>query len=75
MTQRFTTPRKLVVWAAATVITIVVLRTPAVQTVLVGGLVEFAGVAGRILQLPYRLLDHTHCFSLDRLDPTCPQCM
>jgi hypothetical protein len=32
-------------------------------------------VTERILRFPCWLLDHEHCFSLDRFDPTCPQCM
>ena len=40
-----------------------------------GGLVEFAEVTERIVRIPSRILDHKHCFSLDRFDPTCPQCM
>jgi hypothetical protein len=32
-------------------------------------------VTERILRFPCCLIDHKHCFSLDRFDPTCPQCM
>jgi hypothetical protein len=32
-------------------------------------------VTERILRFPCCLMDHKHCFSLDRFDPTCPQCM
>lgn len=74
MTHTITTGR-FIVYAAATVLVIVVLKTPAVQTVIAGGLVEFASMTERILHFPYWLSDHTRCFSLDRLDPTCPRCL
>lgn len=37
--------------------------------------VDFVGVTERVLRFPFRLLDHRNCLFLDRLDPTCPQCM
>lgn len=38
-------------------------------------LVDLLGVTERALRLVCYLPDHSNCFSLDRLDPTCPQCM
>ena len=32
-------------------------------------------VTERIVRFPCWVLDHSRCFSLDRFDPTCPQCM
>jgi len=63
------------VHAAGIVIAIAVLRMPAAQSAVLGGLVGFADMTERILRFPCQLLDHRHCFSLDRFDPTCPQCM
>jgi hypothetical protein len=67
--------RKFAVQATVILLTIAVLSTPAARTVLAAGLVGFADVTERILRFPCCLMDHEHCFSLDRLDPTCPQCM
>lgn len=39
------------------------------------GLAECCNIAEKLARIPLSLLDHKNCFSLDRLDPTCPQCM
>ena len=75
MTFRTVTHNKLVIHTAVVVLVIVVLRMPAAQSVIVGGLVEFADITERMARFPCWLLDHSRCFSLDRFDPTCPQCM
>lgn len=75
MTLRTVTHNKLVIHATVVVLVIVVLRMPAAHRVIVGGLVEFANITGQVMRFPCWLLDHSRCFSLDRLDPTCPQCM
>ena len=75
MTRRITARQRTIVRAAVIVLAIAVLRTPAAQSAVLGGLVGFADVTERILRFPCRLLDHRHCFSLDRFDPTCPRCM
>jgi hypothetical protein len=67
--------RKFAVQATVILLTIAVLSTPAARTVLAAGLVGFADVTERILRFPCWLMDYKHCFSLDRFDPTCPQCM
>ena len=36
---------------------------------------QLADTTERILRFPCWLMDHRRCFSLDRFDPTCPQCM
>jgi hypothetical protein len=74
MTLRITARQQFAVYATV-VIAIAVLRTPAAQSAVLGGLVEFADVTEGILRVPCWLLDHKHCFSLDRFDPTCPQCI
>jgi hypothetical protein len=60
---------------AAIMLSLIALRMPAVQGILIGGFIEFAHVTERAACFPYWLVTHTHCFSLDRFDPTCPQCM
>ena len=67
--------RKFAVQAMVILLTIGGLSTPTARTVLATGLVGLADVTERILRLPCCLIDHKHCFSLDRFDPTCPQCM
>ena len=75
MILRITTRRRFGVHATVIVLAIAALSTPAAQSVMFGGVVKFAGITERILRLPCCLLDHTRCFSLDRFDPTCPQCL
>lgn len=75
MTLRITARQRFAVHAAVIVIAIAVLRMPAAQSAVLGGLVGFTDMTERILRFPCWLLDYRHCFSLDRFDPTCPQCM
>ncbi len=75
MTIRITSCRRLVVHAAVTALVLFALRIPAVQGIIVGGLVEFGDITERVVRFPCWLLDHSGCFSFDRFDPTCPQCM
>lgn len=75
MTLRTATHGKLIIHATVIVLAVAVLRTPAAQSVILGGLAEFADMTERIVRFPCWLLDHKSCFSLDRFDPTCPQCM
>ncbi len=73
MTQ--TNRRRLAGYAALIVLALLVFRIPAAQNVAAAALIEFVEIAERVLRLPCALLNHDHCFSLDRFDPTCPQCM
>jgi hypothetical protein len=75
MTAPKTNRRRLAGYAAMIVLTLIVLRVPVVQNVVASALIEFVDITLRTLRLPCALLDHDRCFSLDRLDPTCPQCM
>ena len=72
-----TTRYRIIAYTAITVIALIGLTAPKVPRIVVGGLVGFADLTERTppLRLPSHLLDHRHCFSLDRFDPTCPQCM
>jgi hypothetical protein len=62
-------------YASLIVLTLLVFRIPAVQNVAAATLTEFVQITERALRIPCALLDHDHCFFLDRFDPTCPQCM
>jgi hypothetical protein len=75
MTHRITNRRKLIAWAAVVVLMLAAGRTPTGQHIVVGALIEFVEITERFMQIPCWLMDHTRCFSLDRLDPTCPQCI
>ena len=67
--------RRLFVNASLVALALLVLAMPATQNVLAYALNEFAEITERALHFPCTLLDHGKCFTLDRLDPTCPQCM
>jgi hypothetical protein len=75
VTQAKTNRRKLACYVALVVVTLPVFRIPAVQCAVAGALSEFVEIAERTLRLPCALLNHDHCFTLDRFDPTCPQCL
>ena len=72
MTQAKTNRRTLASYAALAVVTLLILRIPAVQNVIAEALIEFIQITERTFRFPCALLDHDRCFSLDRLDPTCP---
>ncbi len=72
MTQAKTNRRRFAGYAAMIVLVLLVLRIPAVQNAIADALIEFVEIAERTLRLPCALLDHDRCFTLDRLDPTCP---
>ncbi len=67
--------RRFVANAAMIVLALLVFAMPATQNVLACALNEFAGITERALHFPCTLLDHGKCFTLDRFDPTCPQCL
>jgi len=47
------------------------LATPTGRALVLALLVHIAEVGAKILHLPCQLLDHSKCFTLDRMDPTC----
>ncbi|HEY2472446.1 MAG TPA: hypothetical protein VGI45_31970 [Terracidiphilus sp.] len=67
--------RRLIACAAMIVLVLVALRTPVVPSIVLGGVAECVGIAERIARFRCWLLYREDCFSLDRFDPTCPQCM
>ena len=75
MTVRVTASRRFVLHTAIIVLVLIAVRIPATQSVIIGGLAECADITERLVRFPCWFLDHSRCFSLDRFDPTCPQCM
>jgi hypothetical protein len=75
MTHRSVNRRRFVANAALVSLALLVLAIPATQNVLSYALDEFAEITERALHFPCTLLDHGKCFTLDRFDPTCPQCL
>jgi hypothetical protein len=72
VTQAKTNLRKLAGYVALVVVTLLILRIPAVQNAIAEALIEFVEITERTLRFPRALLNHDKCFSLDRFDPTCP---
>lgn len=70
-----TNRRRFILHASVVALLLVALRTPTVQRVVAGGLIEFAEFTERIVRFPCWAVDNPRFFSLDRLDPTCPQCL
>ena len=67
--------RRLVTGIAVCALAAATLATPTGRAVVLVSLVHVAEIGSKILRLPYWIVDHSKCFSLDRFDPTCPQCM
>ena len=74
MTHFVTKHRKLLAYVLMSILTLVMARTPPGQTIVTIALLDFVEVTERIIQFPCWMKDHARCLSLDRLDPTCPQC-
>ncbi len=75
MTQRVTSHSKLIVGVAVLALSLTIVGTPTARNVSVAALVDFAEITERVARFPCWLVDHSRCFPLDRLDPTCPQCI
>jgi hypothetical protein len=69
------TRRRLVTGIAICALVAATLATPTGRAVVLVSLVHVAEIGSKILRLPCWIVDHSKCFNLDRLDPTCPQCM
>jgi hypothetical protein len=69
------TRRRLVTGVAVCALVAATLATPTGRAVVLVSLVHVAEIGSKILRLPCWIVDHSKCFNLDRLDPTCPQCM
>lgn len=69
------TPRRIfIAEAAVLVLTLAIVAVPTGRRVSVSALLDFVEITEKVARLPCWLVDHSRCFSLDRLDPTCPQC-
>jgi hypothetical protein len=69
------TRRRLVTGIAVCALVAATLATPTGRAVVLVSLVHVAEIGSKILRLPCWLVDHSKCFNLDRLNPTCPQCL
>jgi hypothetical protein len=75
MTQRVASRSKPIVGAAVLALSLTIVGTPTGRNVSVVALGDFAEITERVARFPFWLVDHSRCFPLDRLDPTCPQCI
>lgn len=75
MMHRSTNRHRFVANIALVALAILILALPATQNILACALDECAEITERVLHFPRTLLDHSKCFTLDRFDPTCPQCL
>jgi hypothetical protein len=75
MNHSVTHRRKLFAGLGTSALPLAVLATPTGRSVALNALVEFTEITARVLRIPCWITDHGRSFSLDRFDPTCPQCM
>jgi hypothetical protein len=75
MTRLHTRRSKLIALALMIVLSVVAEGTPTGQRIVVGGFINFTEITEKIVCFPNWFVNHPRCFSLDRFDPTCPQCI
>jgi hypothetical protein len=76
MRQAATTRRKFIAGAgAACLFALAIVAAPTGRSVAMSALLDFVEITERVARLPCWIVDHSKRLSLDRLDPTCPQCM
>jgi hypothetical protein len=75
MTHRVTNRRKSIIGAAVFTLALAIVATPIGRSGAASVLVDFVEITERVARFPCWLVDHSRRFSLDRLDPTCPQCI
>ena len=75
MKQAATTRRKFIAGAGACLFALAIVATPSGRSVAVSALLDFVEITERITRLPCSIVAHSRCLTLDRFDPTCPQCM
>jgi hypothetical protein len=66
---------QLVTKAMLVALALLLCAMPTTQNAVVWALDKFVEITDRALHFPCTLLDHGKCFTLDRLDPACPQCL
>jgi hypothetical protein len=54
---------------------VAILATPTGRNVTLSALLDFSEITARVFRIPCWITDHSRCFSMDRFDPTCPQCI
>ncbi len=74
MTSLSTKRRRTITFSLMFVLMLTVVGTPAGHGFIVGALVNFVDVTERLVRLPRWFVNPYRRLSLDRLDPTCPQC-
>ena len=75
MNQTVTIRRKFISGPAALVLTLAIVATPTGRSMAASALLDFVDINEKVARLPCWIVDHSSCLSLDRFDPTCPQCM
>jgi hypothetical protein len=75
MKQHVINRRNFMAWTAMILLSVAGIITPIGQSIVMRGFAELVQITARIVRVPCCLLNHSRCFSLDRLDPTCPQCL
>jgi hypothetical protein len=75
MTQCVPNRRRLFVNAALIMLALLLFALPATQNILAYALDQFVEITDRALHFPCTFLEHGKCFTPNRLDPTCPQCL
>ena len=69
------TRSKSIALAGTCVLAAVLLLSPSVQEVAMDAVGTVAESAARSLLRPFWPFGHGKCFTVDRFDPTCPQCL
>ncbi len=75
MTYPITNRRRFIIGAAVFTLALAIVAMPAGRGAAVNATSELIETTERIMRFPCWFVDHSRCFSLDRLDPTCPQCI
>lgn len=71
----FMNRHRLCVNATLIALALLLFALPVTQNTLACALDELVGITDRALHFPCTFLEHGKCFTLDRFDPTCPQCL
>jgi hypothetical protein len=75
MERRITTRRKFIIGAGVFALAFALVINPVGRRDAVRVFVEFVQIAETVTELPGKIISDIENFSLDRLDPTCPQCI
>jgi hypothetical protein len=75
MNHRATSRRKFVTGAGACALALAMIATPSGRSLALTALIDLVEITERVARFPCWIVDHSKCFSMDRFDPTCPQCI